>query len=103
EQLIKIVVTESSKSLRARPESINRTQRYVKNNQIVQPRAYCYSGGMKTRFYLLLAVLWIGALAATAQSPSIVGTLVLTGADKLLPNAMAFSCFGATTHGRCCF
>lgn len=39
---------------------------------------------MKIRFFSLLALLWAGSLVAAAQSP-IVGTWVLTTADKLLP------------------
>jgi hypothetical protein len=42
---------------------------------------------MKIRFFSLLALLWAGSLVAAAQSSAIVGTWVLTAADKLLPGA----------------
>jgi hypothetical protein len=54
---------------------------------------------MKIRYFLLLAVLWMGAIVANAQSPSIVGTWVLTGADKLLPNGTRISDYGDNPHG----
>jgi polyisoprenoid-binding protein YceI len=54
---------------------------------------------MKIRNFLLLAVLSMGALAASAQSPSIVGTWVLTAADKLLPDGTRTSDYGENPHG----
>lgn len=41
----------------------------------------------------------MGAFAATAQSPSIVGTWVLTAADKLLPDGTRRSDYGDNPHG----
>ena len=41
----------------------------------------------------------MGAFAATAQSPSIVGTWVLTAADKLLPDGTRGSDYGDNPHG----
>ena len=41
----------------------------------------------------------MGTLAATAQSSSVVGTWVLTGADKLLPDGMRVSDYGDHPHG----
>jgi hypothetical protein len=54
---------------------------------------------MKIRCILFLAVLWMGTLAATAQSTSIVGTWVLTEADKLLPDGTRTSDYGDHPHG----
>lgn len=54
---------------------------------------------MKIRFFSLLALLWAGTLAATAQSSSIVGTWVLTAADKLLPDGSRVSDYGNNPHG----
>jgi len=54
---------------------------------------------MKIRCFLLLAILWVGTLAATAQSSSIVGTWVLTAADKLLTDGTRTSDYGDNPHG----
>jgi Lipocalin-like domain len=54
---------------------------------------------MKIKSVLFLAVLWMGTLVATAQSPSIVGTWVLTAADKLLPNGTRIADYGGNPHG----
>jgi hypothetical protein len=58
---------------------------------------------MKCKYLLLLAVLWSGTLAATAQSGSIVGTWALTAADKLLPDGTRTSDFGDKPHGLAIF
>jgi hypothetical protein len=41
----------------------------------------------------------MGALSAAAQSPSIVGTWLLTAADKLLPDGTRASDYGDNPHG----
>lgn len=48
---------------------------------------------------LLLAALSLGALTATAQSSSIVGTWVLTAAEKILPDGTRTSDYGNNPHG----
>jgi len=47
----------------------------------------------------LLAVLLFGSIMATAQTPSIVGTWVLTKAEKLLPDGTRVSDYGDNPHG----
>ena len=59
----------------------------------------CYIGCMKTRYFSLLALFCMATLAATAQSPSIVGTWVLTGAYKILPDGTRGSDYGDNPHG----
>jgi Lipocalin-like domain len=59
----------------------------------------CYIGHMKIRCFSLLALFCIATLAATAQSSSIVGTWVLTGAYKILPNGTRASDYGDNPHG----
>jgi hypothetical protein len=54
---------------------------------------------MKIKSVLLLAAFWMGTLMVTAQSTSIVGTWVLTGADKLLPNGARTSDYGDSPRG----
>jgi hypothetical protein len=54
---------------------------------------------MKIRLFVFLAVFWMGALAATAQSSSVVGTWLLTRADKLLPDGTRTSDYGDNPHG----
>jgi hypothetical protein len=41
---------------------------------------------MKYKYLLLLTILFVVALSATAQSASIVGTWALIAADKILPD-----------------
>jgi hypothetical protein len=48
---------------------------------------------------LLLATFILTALPALAQSPSIVGTWVLTGADKILPDGKQVPDYGSDPHG----
>lgn len=62
-------------------------------------KARCYIGGMKFTFFAFLAVFWMGTFAATAQSSSVVGTWVLTHADKLLPDGTHVSDYGDNPHG----
>jgi hypothetical protein len=54
---------------------------------------------MKIRLFVFLAVFWMAALAATAQSSSVVGTWLLTRADKLLPDGTRTSDYGDNPHG----
>lgn len=54
---------------------------------------------MKGKHLFLLAILWSGTLAATAQSQSVVGTWVLTAADKLLPDGTRVPDYGPNPHG----
>jgi hypothetical protein len=46
------------------------------------------------RGLLLLATLMATAISAFAQSPSLVGTWILTGADKILPDGKQVSDYG---------
>jgi hypothetical protein len=48
---------------------------------------------------LLLVILLSPAFSAYAQTPSIVGTWALTGADKILPDGTRVSDFGTSPHG----
>jgi hypothetical protein len=54
---------------------------------------------MKIRTILVLAVLSLGALTASAQNASIVGTWVLAAADKLLPDGTRTTDYGDSPHG----
>ncbi len=54
---------------------------------------------MKINFLLLVALVFAGSLTAAAQSPSIVGTWVLTAADKLLPDGTRSHDYGDNPHG----
>jgi hypothetical protein len=54
---------------------------------------------MIRRLLSLIAALLAGCLFATAQTPSIVGTWVLAGADKLLPNGTRVPDYGPNPHG----
>jgi hypothetical protein len=65
----------------------------------VRPLADCYIGHMKNRYFSLLALFYMATLAATAQSSSIVGTWVLTGAYKILPDGTRASDYGDNPHG----
>jgi Lipocalin-like domain len=58
---------------------------------------------MMIRLFLTLAVLLAGSLSAAAQEPSIVGTWVLTGADKLLPDGTRVADYGPNPHGLAIF
>lgn len=59
----------------------------------------CYAGCMIIKRSLFLAVLLMASFAAFAQTPSIIGTWILTGADKLLPEGTRVSDYGANPHG----
>ncbi|MEG9439039.1 lipocalin-like domain-containing protein [Edaphobacter sp. HDX4] len=54
---------------------------------------------MINKFLSLLAVLLMVQLPATAQTSSIVGTWVLSAADKLLPDGSRVSDYGEHPHG----
>jgi hypothetical protein len=54
---------------------------------------------MVRRLLSLIAALLAGCLFANAQAPSIVGTWVLAGADKLQPNGTRVSDYGPNPHG----
>lgn len=47
----------------------------------------------------VLAVLLVTPLLASAQAPSITGTWVLTGAEKLLPDGSRVADYGENPHG----
>ena len=59
----------------------------------------CYIGVMSIQRLPFLALLLFGSIMATAQTPSIVGTWVLTKADKLLPDGTRVSDYGEHPHG----
>jgi hypothetical protein len=48
---------------------------------------------------LLLVTLMTTTLSALGQSPSLVGTWTLTGADKILPDGRQVSDYGTDPHG----
>jgi len=77
---------------------VSHTQRFFENNQIVVPKKRCYIDSMMTRFSIL-AVLLAAPLSVFAQASSIVGTWVLAGADKILPDGKQVSDFGPSPHG----
>jgi len=54
---------------------------------------------MTSKYLLVLASLLVGAMVASAQTPDIVGTWILTGADKLLPDGTRVSDYGEKPHG----
>ena len=51
----------------------------------------------------ILAALFAVSLSATAQEPSIVGTWVLIGAEKLLPDGTRVPDYGPNPHGQAIF
>jgi Lipocalin-like domain len=51
------------------------------------------------RRLLFLVMLLLASLFAHAQTPSIVGTWALAGADKILPDGTRVSDFAANPHG----
>jgi len=51
----------------------------------------------------LIAVLWAVSVGAMAQAPSIVGTWVLIGAEKLLPDGTRVADYGPHPHGLAIF
>ena len=56
-----------------------------------------------SRKAMLAAALLVGPLQAFAQNPNIVGTWVLTAADKLLPDGTRTSDYGENPHGLAIF
>lgn len=52
-----------------------------------------------TYFLMLAAVLLMASLPVFAQSSDIVGTWILTGADKILPNGTRVMDYGPQPHG----
>jgi hypothetical protein len=60
---------------------------------------YGYTDRTMIKHLPLLAVALIGSLTASAQNRDIVGTWILAGADKLLPDGTRVSDFGERPHG----
>ena len=58
---------------------------------------------MMSKRLSLLAALLVIAVSAVAQEPSIVGTWVLTGADKLLADGTRVADYGPNPHGHAIF
>jgi hypothetical protein len=58
---------------------------------------------MMIRRLLTFALLLAGSLSTAAQEPSIVGTWVLTAADKLLPDGTRVADYGPDPHGLAIF
>jgi hypothetical protein len=54
---------------------------------------------MSIKYLPLLAILLVGSLVASAQTPLIVGTWVLTRAERLLPDGTRVSDYGDNPHG----
>jgi hypothetical protein len=54
---------------------------------------------MLIKYLTLLALMPLGSLVASAQTSSLVGTWVLTGAEKLLPDGTRVSDYGDNPHG----
>jgi Lipocalin-like domain len=54
---------------------------------------------MKIKNLSMLAVVLIGSLAASAQTSDIVGTWVLSKAEKMLPDGTRISDYGENPHG----
>ena len=48
---------------------------------------------------LLIVLLAVCSFSASAQSPSIVGTWILTAADKILPDGTRVADYGPSPHG----
>ena len=78
---------------------MSRAHRCVENNQIVRPLVHYYVSCTMIKYLSLLAVLLAAPLSASAQTPSILGTWALTGADKLLPGGTRVSDYGPNPHG----
>jgi hypothetical protein len=60
-------------------------------------------GRMMVKRLAILAALFAVCLSATAQEPSIVGTWVLIGAEKLLPDGKRVLDYGPNPHGQVIF
>jgi hypothetical protein len=54
---------------------------------------------MIVKYLSLFAAPLVGSLLASAQAPSIVGTWILSGAHKLLPDGSRVSDYGDDPHG----
>jgi len=65
----------------------------------VPRRLHRYSIRVTIKHFLILTSLLAGAMVASAQTPNIVGTWVLTGAEKLLPDGTRVSDYGENPHG----
>jgi hypothetical protein len=61
--------------------------------------AHRYIGCMMIKRLALLAALLAVSVSAIGQEPSIVGTWVLTGAERLLPDGTRVSDYGPNPHG----
>src|SRR5579864_1959951 len=85
-------------------ERVNLTHHCIENNQVVWLLLCGYSMRMKLRYLAMLAAaLLVSPLQAFAQTPNIVGTWVLTAADKLLPDGTRTSDYGENPHGLAIF
>lgn len=82
-----------------RQENINRANQWFKKNQIVRWLERRYIDCMKIKHFALFIALFALSVSAVAQEPSIVGTWVLTGAEKLLPDGTRVPDYGANPHG----
>jgi hypothetical protein len=58
-----------------------------------------YSACVTIKHFLILTFLLAGAMVASAQTPNIVGTWVLTGAEKLLSDGTRVPDYGENPHG----
>ena len=58
---------------------------------------------MSIKHLSLLAGLLAGAMVASAQTPNIVGSWVLTAAEKLLPDGTRVPDYGSNPNGLCIF
>ena len=52
---------------------------------------------------ILLVSLFVSALSASAQTPSVIGTWTLIGADKILPDGTRVPDYGVSPHGLAIF
>lgn len=84
---------------RAELENIRDAHQWLENNQIVPPSPPGYNGRMMIKRISLAVATVAMSLAAVAQTPSIVGTWVLTGAEKLLPDGKRVADYGPNPHG----
>jgi len=51
------------------------------------------------RLLIVVIVIMLGSASALAQDPSIIGTWVLTAADKVLPDGKRVPDYGPNPHG----
>lgn len=84
-------------------ENISRANQWFKKNQIVRHLERRYIGHMMIKLPLLLAAILAISVSAVAQEPSLVGTWVLTGAEKLLPDGTRVPDYGPNPHGLAIF